>query len=577
MWRFVLSAGVLLGLASFCRADSGADRLARAQADRQAGDLVAAETQIQALIDDPAGSDRPASFRAALHREMGEVLLQQERLHDAVLHFERSLVETSLVETSLGAEPGQAIVHYKAGLARRGLGDNAAAARHLERAVEQGFRNTGVLFHLVHAHFAAGEKAAGLLRAREILALELGSGDLPLRLGRLLFQHLFYTDALLAFESALAKSPESYEIRFYAALTNYLLNRHEQAVLILAPMAGGGGTVEAWNLLASAYAQQDQFGKAEALFRKAVELRPRSPHAYLNFAFVLMEQGKMKRAEAQLEKLRLLETSESPKAFYTVRRNSCAEVEQQMRAATGIAPGAGDPVRAQAFFDLATMLSDRYHHGTVVEVLRIAQRYEGSSSRLLHRLALSCLNLDPQSTAPLQLLERVVEMEPERGESHHSLGRAYHLLGTAYLGQRKPALAISALRTAVELRPGNSASHADFGRALVAAEEVGEENTAEAEKAFARAVEIDPDNVIARYGLAKLMMGQGRHADVVSLLAEAVEREPEFYEPYYILGQAHARLKNPAEAKRNLDLFLVKKEAAEARSTVGAGFVDATQ
>ena len=33
----------------------------------------------------------------------------------------------------------------------------------------------------------------------------------------------------------LPKSPESYEIRFYAALTNYLLNRHEQAVLILAP------------------------------------------------------------------------------------------------------------------------------------------------------------------------------------------------------------------------------------------------------------------------------------------------------------------------------------------------------
>ena len=168
-------------------------------------------------------------------------------------------------------------------------------------------------------------------------------------------------------------------------------------------------------------------------------------------------------------------------------------------------------------------------------------------------------------------------MEPGRGDSHHLLGRAYHLLGTAYLGQRKPALAISALRTAVELRPGNSAYYADFGRALVAGEGVGEENTAEAEKAFARAVEIDPDNVIARYGLAKLMMGQGRYADVISLLAEAVEREPEFYEPYYILGQAHARLKNQAEAKRNLDLFLVKKEAAAARSTVGAGFVDATQ
>ena len=551
---------MFVGLASVLAADSGADLLARAQASRHAGDLAAAEMQIQALIDDPGGSDSPASFRAALHTEMGEILLQGERLREALLHFEQSL----------GAEPDQAIVHYKAGLADRRLGDNAKAARHLERAVELGFRNTGVLFHLVHAYFAAGQNAAGLGRAREILDLELSSTDLPLRLGRLLFQHLFYTDALRAFEAALTRSPESYEIRFYAALTNYLLNRHDRAVLLLLPMAGDDGTVEAWNLLASAYAQQDQFADAEALFRKAVKDSPRSPHTYLNLAFALMEQGKMRAAETELEKLRLLGTTESPKAFYTVRRNSCDEVEQQMGASTGIALGDRDTVRAQAFFDLATMLTERYHHGTAVEVLRIAQRYEGRSPRLLHALALSCLNLDPQSAAPLHLLERVVEMEPGRHESHHLRGRAY-------LGQRQPARAISALRRAVELELGNSAYHADLGRALAAGEGVGEENTAEAEKAFARAVEIDPDNALARYELAKLLMGQGRHAEVISLLAEAIEREPEFYEPYYILGQAHARLKNPAEAKHYLALFLTKKEAAEARSAAGAGFVDAAR
>ena len=559
-WRFVLAGGVFLGLATLCIANSGADLLARAQASRQAGDLVAAEEQIQALIDDPAGADHPASFRAAVHREMGEILLQRERPREALLHFQTSLV----------AESGQAIVHYKAGLASRRLGDNAGAAQHLERAVKLGFRNTAVLFHLAHAHFAAGENTAGLRRAREILALDVGSAGLPLRLGRLLFQHLFYTDALRSFEAALAKSPESYEIRFYAALTNYLLNRHEQAVLILAPLAGDEGTVEAWNLLASAYAQQDRFTEAEALFHKAVEHSPQSPHAYLNLAFILMEQDNAKAAEAELEKLRLLGTTESPKAFYTVRRNSCADVEQQMRASTGIALGDRDSLKAQAFLDLAKMLSDRYHHGTAVEVLRIARRYEGRSSRLLHGLALSCLNLDPQSAVPLGLLERVVKSEPGRHESHHLLGRAY-------LGQRKPARAISALRKAVELQPENSAYHADFGRALAALGEAGEGNSAEAEKAFLRAVELDPGDVVARYELAKLLMTQGRHADAIPLLREAVEREPEFYEPYYVLGQAHARRKNPAEAKRYLALFLAKKEAAEARSTVGAGFVDATQ
>ena len=62
------------------------------------------------------------------------------------------------------------------------------------------------------------------------------------------------------------------------------------------------------------------------------------------------------------------------------------------------------------------MLSGRGHHGTAVELLRMAARYEGdgwqtarkrrkaSRAGLLHALAAGCLNLEPESARAPRLL-----------------------------------------------------------------------------------------------------------------------------------------------------------------------------
>ena len=409
--------------------------------------------------------------------------------------------------------------------------------------------------------------------ARAALTPRPVSVDLAFRVGRLLFQYLFYRDALEAFESAFENSPDSYEIRLFTALTNFLLNRHERTVALLEPLAapGGEGNAEAWSLLASALAALDRFDEAESLFERAVVTELSSPHAYVNLAFVLLEQGRTASAEAWLAKMRVAAGAASPKVFYAVRRNSCAEAEQEVSANTAPDDVGANSEQGLQFFEFAQMLSGRHHHGTAVELLRIATRYgrgnEAARPGLLYALAFSCLNLEPESAIPPRLLERAIELDPQRHESHHLLGRAYWK-------QRKPEQAAAALERAIELKPDAASYYTELGRAL-AASRAGGDDGARAAEILSKAIEIDPADAAARYELGKLWMGQGRLADAAEQLRKAVETEPEFYEPYYVLGQIHAREKRPDEARRYLQMFQTKKATAEARSTIGKDFVSA--
>ena len=529
--------------------------LAPARALRDAGDLSEAARAIERLIAEARAGAHPEAKPAVLHRELGDVYAAQERAREAAEQFEKSLT----------AEPRQATLHYRIGILYRRLGDHPRAADHLARAVEFGLRNTGVLFHLAAAQLAAGETTAGLENARAVLTPRPPGGDLAFRVGRLLFQHLFYRDALKAFEAAFETS-DSYEIRFFTALTNFLLNRHEQTVKLLEPLAapGGEGNAEAGSLLASALAALDRFDEAEALFERAVVREPSSPHAYLNLAFVLLEQGKTASAEAWLAKMRVAAGAASPKVFYTVRRNSCAAAEQEVSANTAPDDTGANPEQGLQFFEFAQMLSGRHHHGTAVELLRIAARYgrgnEAAWPGLLHALAFACLNLEPEGATPPRLLERAIDLDPERHESHFLLGRAYWK-------QRKPEQAAAALERAIELKPDVGSYYTELGRAL-AASRAGGDDVGRAGEMLSKAIEIDPDDAAARYELGKLWMGQGRLADAAEQLRKAIETEPEFYEPYYVLGQIHAREKRPAEALEYFEIFEKKKAAAEARSTM---------
>ena len=550
--RIALPAIAALTLSVSLCADElgeGAVALEHARAQRLAGNLRAAGETLERFLGKPATLTPPDS--SELHRELGEIELLRGRAEAAASRFEEAL----------RARPDQSVVHYQAGIAYRKAGNETKAADHLDRAVELGFRTTSALLNHSAAHFAIGRFSQGLRSSRELLSATLQSPETLLQIGRQLFTYLFYADALQAFEGALALRRESYEASFFLALTNYLLNRDQEVLRVLNPLVQGAATAEAASLLGSALARQSRVAEAEALLLDTIESYPNSPHAYLNLALVLLDQGLTDRAEKQLDALRAIDNPESPKVFYTVRESFCDA------AVVGINGGDQSLIlnsdRAAEYFEMAQSLAAKYHHGTAVQLLRLARRYGADTPRTLRELANSCLHLEPHSDAPVRILEALIRMVPAHAEAHHLLGRAH-------LRQGRVGAAVSSHRAAVSLEPRNSRFRMELGRALVA--DADETSRGAAIQALTEASDLGPRNAVARYELGKLLMQQGQLSDAQRVLEEAINLEPEFHNAYYALSQVHIRAGQPEAARPYLSLFREKKAAAEVRTTVGAGF-----
>lgn len=530
--------------------------LSQARAQVEAGNLPQAAESYERLLAAVRDAEPARATPATVHRELGEVYEALGRPSNAAKRYEESL----------SADPGQRILHYRTGILYRQLAEHSKAASHLAEAFEQGFRNTAVQFHLAAARFAAGQLAAGLDSARSILRQGQPGGDVALRVGQLLFQHLFYRDAIEAFETAFKGPGQSLEARVYLALTHHLLNRHERTVELLEPLAGpgGSGNAEVLTLLAAALASLDRFAEAEALFERAIAKEPSSPHAYLNLALVLLEQGKAEIAEGWFSKMHLSAGPASPKVFYAIQRNSCGEAYREVAGGAAGEGGGADPEQGLQFFEFASTLGARHHHGTAVELLRIAARdatgHELHWPRLLRALAISCLNLEPASEIPARLLERAIELDPRDHQAHFLLGRSHQ-------ERHRPDQAAEAFERAVQVQPDAVPYYTELARSLTSSG-LGADEAARAVTILAKAIEIAPSDASARFELGKLHMAQGRLEEASEQLRQAVEAEPEFYEAYYVLGQINARLRQPDRAREYLRMFEAKKAAIDARSTI---------
>jgi superkiller protein 3 len=448
-------------------------------------------------------------------------------------------------------KPEDVATQYKLGMVYRDLGDQRLATEHLRIAVEGGFNNLAARVNLIEAAFQAKQSAFAVRTATQLLDTPVKSAPVLLRIGGVLFDHLFYRQALKAFQKAREMAPSALEPRFRTALSSYLLEDNAAAVAIL--QNDVSASPEAASLVASARAKLGQLREAEEILGKTIERAPQSPHAYINLALIELDQGKRPEGEALLEQLAAMKTG--AKVFYTMKRNDCGEIAKNVE--TGSAELDPAPAKAAFYYRLAVQLQRGSNYLSAAELIDLAWSDGEKSAQSLYVAAESCLNQDPLSAAPVLLLRKAIVMDA-------NFAQAYYLLGRACVRQGQIEQAAQAFKRATELK-SDPDYYVSLGKTL--------KTRAEARAAYEQALKIDGDNAPAYLELGRLFVEDKEFDKAKPELEKALDLEPDFYEAAYLLGRLYHLEGDEQRSRKYMARFTETKNALLQQSVIGAGYL----
>jgi tetratricopeptide (TPR) repeat protein len=326
---------------------------------------------------------------------------------------------------------------------------------------------------------------------------------------------------------------------------------------------------EALTLLGIVRGRQQRYQEAEALFRRVLQLNPKSVAAHRNLASALIARDKLDEAiehyqqaeqlapqdsTLKLELARLLvgrgRFAEALSTLYTIPRGRFPAAAIPVKAASLL--GVGQKSEAAALsarakdspeiaLDLAEVFLEGNLPGEALKSLNLAAgNLQRPSSRFyfLKGRALTAqgqpsaaltnfrqaLALDPKSTDTLLGMAEVYAMQNQHADSTTMLERAHALSSGALPVLRR--LAVEAIK----------AGQHDI--ALEAANELAEKST---------------DNLDDRYLAAAAMVAERAYPSAVPILEQYVAQRPQDTKAWFGLGLAYVNLQRYPDARRALE------------------------
>lgn len=170
------------------------------------------------------------------------------------------------------------------------------------------------------------------------------------------------------------------------------------------------------------------------------------------------------------------------------------------------------------------------------------------------------------------LVEEYGEIVAERIEAAFQQADALKLLAQEYMRQELYGPALDALEEAITIQPRNQVLHYLAG---VAAGYLGDAQArsdrrrdflARAERSYQIAIDIDPNYIDARYGLAVLYVFElGEPVQALPHLNRVLERNEEHVPSLFVLGRAHVELGNIDDAINAYERIIETAPDAESR------------
>lgn len=269
-------------------------------------------------------------------------------------------------------------------------------------------------------------------------------------------------------------------------------------------------------------------------FASIVKDAPQFAEAYLNLGLVREEQARHGDAIASFQKaLQLKPRLRGANLFLGIaefRSNQMDAAIVALRKET-----AANPKDANAWMWLGVVELEKGDGQDAADALDRAAKLSPENVDILYHRGRAHLFVSNESYA------RMFKADPKSW-------RVRQLLAEAHASAERHMDAIAEYQAAIKLAPNQPRLHEELGTEYRLAGKMEE-----AEQAYLQELEIDPENVTARYKLGVVAIERGDAARGKSLIEGALGVKPDLQNSDYNLGRAEMLLGNDAAAARHLE------------------------
>jgi len=269
-------------------------------------------------------------------------------------------------------------------------------------------------------------------------------------------------------------------------------------------------------------------------FAAIVKESPNFAEGYLNLGLVREEQGRHEEAIADFQKvLRLKPGLRGANLFMGIaeyRVNQLDAALTALRKEVAIAPK-----DANAWMWLGIVALEKGDGGEATSALDKAAKVAPDNVDILYHRGRAHLFVSKDSYA------RMFQADPKSW-------RVRQILAEANADAERHTDAIAEYEAAIQLAPREPRLHEELGAEY---RTIGKMQ--EAEEAFRKELEIDPDNVVAQYKLGVLLTEKGNAAQGKQMIQEALKARPGLRHADYNLGRAEMLLGNDQAAVEDFE------------------------
>jgi tetratricopeptide (TPR) repeat protein len=308
------------------------------------------------------------------------------------------------------------------------------------------------------------------------------------------------------------------------------------ALCLSAAISSSGQTpTQAATFAAATQAMQEgNLDAAAAGFAAVVKQMPAFAEAHFNLGLVRQEQGLYDEAIASFRKaLALKPRLHGASLFLGIadfRLNRFDDALAAIKKETTAYPN-----DANAWMWLGVVHLARDHPEDAAEALDKADRLKPGDPDILYHRGRAHLLVSKNSYSEM------FNVDPKSW-------RVHRVLAQANAEAERHVDAITEYEAAIKLAPAQPGLHEELGSEYRNANKIHE-----AEQAFERELEIDPNNVLARYKLGALAVEQGDGAKGKKLIEEALQQKPGLVHSDYNLGRAEMLLGNDRAAAQHFE------------------------